>query len=100
MKSGICILICLVFIIACSVTGLQPVDKGLEATLLPFIKDGKTTKEEIMLKYGSPTKTFTSESSLIYIYNIRCSNNIPECHLVLVFDEHNILKRHSFLKVR
>jgi hypothetical protein len=109
MKSGACLLICLVFMIACSATGLKPLDTNMEKTWLSFIKDGKTTKEEIIITYGSPMKTFTNENILIYSIQFierqgfikqERRSRVGEYHFVFVFDEHNILKRHSFLKVR
>jgi hypothetical protein len=111
MKSGACLLICLVFIIACCASGLKPLDTNMEKTWLSFIKDGKTTKEEIIITYGSPMKTFTNENILIYsmwfaetrgqgFIKQERRNTVGEYHFVFVFDENNILKRHSFLKVR
>ena len=109
MKSGIYILICLVFIIACCATDLRPVDKYLEETSLSFIEDGKTTKDEIILKYGFPMKTFNNGGILIYntafsekrgFITMQDVAKVGDYHFVFVFDENNILKRHSFLKVR
>jgi hypothetical protein len=115
MKSGICILLCLVFITGCGAPSLKPVDTNREKTWLSFIEDGKTTKEEIILKYGSPAKAFTNESILIYIMRLDETRGFvngaepsrrffPEYrgkyHFVFVFDEHSILRKHSFLETR
>jgi hypothetical protein len=113
MKLGICILLCLAFITGCGAPSLRPVDTNLEKTWLSFIQDGKTTKAEIILKYGSPIKIFAKESILIYIMqpdeikgfiNVSgaASREYPrgEYHFVFVFDENDILKKHSFLTVR
>ncbi|MGO9136266.1 MAG: hypothetical protein ACLP9S_08385 [Syntrophales bacterium] len=113
MKSGLCILLCLVFITGCGAPSLRPVDTNLEKTWLSFIEDGKTTKAEILLKYGAPVKLFAKESILIYIMqpdetkgfiNVSgsASREYPrgDYHFVFVFDEHNVLKNHSFLKVK
>jgi len=110
MKSVICILICLAFIEGCGAPNLKYVDTNLEKTWLSFIEDGKTTKEEITLKYGSPMKAFANDSILIYIMRfdemkgfIKDKQGILEhedYHFVFVFDKHNILKKHSFLKTR
>ena len=111
MKSGMCILLCLAFIAGCGAPKLKHIDKNLEETWLSSIKDGKTTKEEIILKYGSPVKTFTKENILIYIVQFDKAKGfvndiIPSMyplgnyHLVFVFDQNDILKKHSFLQTR
>jgi hypothetical protein len=113
MKSGMCILLCLAFIAGCGAPKLKHIDKNLEETWLSFIKDGETTKEEVILKYGTPVKTFTKENILIYIVRFDktkgfVNDTIPSLHyyptgnyhLVFVFDQHDILKKHSFLQTR
>lgn len=107
MKSGICLLVCLAFITGCGVSKLKPVDTSLQESYLSFIQDGKTTKEDIIQKYGNHCKTFTNDSIRIYIMQLDGMKGFitdvgwrEEYHFVFVFDEHNVLKKHSFLKAR
>lgn len=113
MKSVICILVCLTFIAGCGAPVIKDVDPNFEKTWLSFIEDGKTTKEEITLKYGAPIKAFNKESLLIYIMRPdetkgfvnafsqdSCPYPVGDYHFVFVFDEKGVLKKHSFLKTR
>ena len=95
-------------------------DENIQQKWLPFIKDGKTTKEEVLLKLGMPSAQFEGERILIYkmmfdekegfkvasryismAWDSRFSQwGIPEYHLVLVFDKRNVLQRHSLLFIK
>jgi hypothetical protein len=33
---------------------MRGVDKSIQQQWLPFIEDGKTTKDEVLLKFGKP----------------------------------------------
>ena len=95
-------------------------DENIQQKWLPFIEDGKTTKEEVLLKLGIPSAQFEGERILVYkmsfdekegfkvvsrYINIYSNprfhgRDISEYHLVLVFDKRNVLQRHSLLLVK
>jgi len=93
-------------------------DIELQQKWLPFLEDGKTTKEEVESKldrlfypYDERGVHYTTaikyEEGRIWAYKLLLTTEGPlvvnfpgDYHLVLVFDEKNILKRHSFLRVK
>ncbi len=80
--------------------------------LLDFLQDGKTTKEETLLKLGQPSATLESEKYLTY----RVGQDTKQGYflldrapmgwagvkysLVLVFDPQGVLQKHSLVEVR
>jgi hypothetical protein len=102
-----------VLILLCiSLTGclhsVRVVDEKDPKTTIPWLVDGTTTKEEIMQNFQNvdPLRTLSQGKIVIYAVNfdqekgpITCSTEC-EYQLVLVFDENNVVKRHSTLKNR
>lgn len=102
---------------ACSHAQPLPATAAREAV---SVEDGKTTAEEVLLEYGIPTARFDGDR--IFTYRLVSMNDgtmVPisrhtangdprlgtwrEGHivnLVLVFDEHHVLTRHSLVRVR
>jgi len=98
---------------------IRVVDKSIQDKWLSFIEDGKTTKDEILLKLGKPSGEFEGgriftytmsfseedgfrvnyEREFIYPYQ-KYSVSKAKYNLVLVFKENNILSKHNLLKVR
>ena len=90
----------------------------LEAKHLAFVRDGVTTREQVMLQLGIPTGTFEGERIMTWrlVYNgdvlfpIAAERvpddprytmwQVPAYNLVLVFDARNLVQRHSFIEVR
>jgi hypothetical protein len=85
---------------------------------LQFLKDGKTTREDVLLKLGEPSGQFEGERILTYILltdNEGKLHVLPRqvpmyphdprmyvlnsdiCSLVLVFGSDNILMKHSLI---
>ncbi len=67
----------------------------------PFLEVGKTQKEEIEQRLGQPHVRY--EKGRIWTYRIILHrgpwvNTSGPYNLVLVFDERNILNKHSFLR--
>ncbi len=67
----------------------------------PFLEDGKTTKKEVELKLGPPQTEY--EDGRIWTYRITPTPEGPRIgiglyNLVVVFDDRNILNKHSFLR--
>ena len=86
--------------------------------LLDFLADGRTTREEVLLKLGQPSAQFQHENILTYRLNIESKNHgyyvvgrgAPtefgwsawsgvKYSLVLVLDEAGVLRRHSLVEV-
>lgn len=93
-------------------------------TTIPWLVDGKTTKEEVMRNFRKvesvqPLRTLSQGKILIYAINFDkqnrefacptkceyywkdCEPRLTECdyQLILVFDKNNVVKRHSILKI-
>ena len=84
-----------------------PVGQG---DLLDFVQDGRTTKEDVLLKLGEPNALFENASILTYRLSqdekgwvvLGPTKGWGEAfvNLVLVFDAQGVLRRHSQVKVR
>ena len=103
----------------CAETRLQTVDDSILAQQLSLLEDGKTTKEDILLKFGIPSALFEGERILTYRLRFNQKENRfevvsrevdrrdprfaewlqTEYNLVLVFDEKHILQKHSMLRI-
>jgi|GEM_PF-1849681 len=59
--------------------------------------DGVTTKSEISDQLLSPINSFENGRILIFMWNPSYENHY---HIVTVFDENDILQKHSIIKVR
>jgi len=101
---------------------IRVVDESIQQKWLPFIEDGKTTKDEVLLKLGNPsgqfeggriltyTMTFSEEKGFQVNYErtfishgpwpcYKLSVSKAEYNLILVFNENNTLSKHNLLKV-
>jgi hypothetical protein len=121
MKSLICLI--MFFLLANSCTNKAYVaDADFEQTYIPFIKDQNITKEEVIMRLGEPIWIF--EEGRIYTYRLHLDNkgNVKpivaekstadrsfseyfaynykrQYSLVLVFDEKDVLEKHSLVRV-
>ena len=97
-----------------------PTRQQIEAGPLAFLVDGKTSREDILLRIGTPSGQFESDRVLTFRLAIsrklqlmpasRVAINyqhddegvwIGSTHdLVIVFDENNIAQKHSLILVR
>lgn len=109
----------LLLLAGCAETRLQTVDDSILRQQLALLEDGKTTKQDILLKFGIPSSQFEGER--IFTYRLRFNQNEnrfevisrevdrrdprfaewmqTEYNLVLVFDEKHVLQKHSMLRV-
>ena len=73
----------------------QPIDNlvALQASLT-FLKDGKTTKEDLRARLGPPSGEFNQGGLWTY------SRLDVAYHLVVVFGNQDIVKTHRILKVK
>ncbi len=92
-------------LIACAQQKLYVNDIELQQKLLPFLEDGKTRKKEVESKLDRPFIHY--EDGRIWVYALEITEEGPfevyrfgDYHLVLVFDEKNILIRHSLLRIK
>lgn len=100
---------------SCATTG-PPAEKIAEKAFQEILQDGKTLKQMVMLKLGQPSGTFEGER--IFTHRIgkddtgyfmldrqtvaprRYDWTETKFSLVLIFDEHNVLQKHSMVPVR
>lgn len=84
-------------------------DIELQQKWLPFLEDGRTTKEEVRSKLSEYHGEY--EDGRIWTYSMLLTKDeaarmgVSGAHwgkynLVLVFDERNVLKRHSLVRFR
>lgn len=70
------------------------------------IIDGKTTKEEIFIEFGNPSKTMDNEKVFFYNWTRGSKTSVVGLgggsaysnSLVIVFDENNIVKKHKITR--
>ena len=103
-RSRLLIAVAMVFSVGCSTT---PIGRG---DLLDFLKDGVSTREDIILHLGDPNAMY--EHSRILTYRLSqdetgwfLRDNTKNWYgvlvnLVLVLDDQGVLKRHSRVQVR
>ena len=109
----------LLLLSGCAETRLHTMDDSMMQQQLAPLEDGKTTKQEILLKFGIPSAQFEGER--IFTYRLRFNQEAnrfevaarevdrrdprfaqwgwTEYNLVLVFDEKHILQKHSMLRI-
>ncbi|RMF21981.1 MAG: hypothetical protein D6760_08370 [Deltaproteobacteria bacterium] len=111
----------LAFLTACTTPKVQPLPAAdiIRSDLLSFVRDGVTTREEVLLKLGTPSAQF--EGGRILTYQIRVGDDgiarvywprrselhpalthwEPEIYsLVLVFRNEGVLEKHSLVSAR
>jgi len=118
-RSSVINLLLILLLSGCAETKLQTVDDSILQQQLALLEDGKTTKEDILIKFGIPSSQFEGERILTYrlrfnqkenrfeVVSVEVDRRDPrfrewlqtEYNLVLVFDEKHILQRHSMLRI-
>ena len=102
-------------LVGCATTG-PPAEKIAEKAFLEVLEDGKTPKQMVMLKLGQPSGTFEGERIFTYRIGkdetgyfmldrptgapVRYGWTETKFSLVLIFDENNVLQKHSMVPVR
>jgi len=120
MKAGVtCSLLILLGVLAgCATPKVQPLpaEQVIRSDLLSFIQDGVTTREEVLLKLGTPSAQFEGQRILTYQIRIdkdgvahvfwprrselnpALTNWEQDIHsLVLVFGPNGMLEKHSLV---
>jgi hypothetical protein len=108
--------------VACAPTLQQVAPNEAKQKWLPFLENGKTTKEEVLLKLGIPSTQFQGERIFTYRLVTDGTELMPAprevvatrlptpglmsgwsgsaYNLVVIFDERGVLQRHSLIKVK
>ena len=108
----------IILVIGCATPTLQPADPQLlfKSDMLSFIRDGVTTREEVVIKLGIPSAQI--EGDKILMFQLQADKEgkwhltTPQwnattglrtwtegtCSLVLVFGEDGVLRKHSLVK--
>jgi hypothetical protein len=103
----------------CATPTLQVPTRDQESKWIAFLEDGKTTREDVLLRLGLPSGQFEGQRILTYrmmlsekeglvVVSRELSSSDPrliqwakaEYSLVLVFDGRHVLQRHSLLRVK
>lgn len=107
----------IVLVTGCATPHVEPADPQLllRSELLAFIRDGVTTREEVVLKLGIPSAQFEGEKIMTYQLRadqagkwhlvapqVNATNGFREwpqgtCSLVLVFGGDGVLRKHSLV---
>ena len=102
----------------CGPTHQQLAPDDAKQKWLSFVENGKTTREELLLKLGTPSGRFQGDRILTYrliadgevltpapfevMYTPHMVSGWREnaYNLVVVFDENGVAQKHSFIKVK
>jgi len=108
----------LMLLVGCTPPVLQQAESTLLHTgVLAFLEDGRTTREEVLLRLGTPNARFEGERMITYAYwktsdgkwfrrarsQVHESGGVPFAYpgpthnLVLVFTPEGVLSRHSLV---
>jgi hypothetical protein len=101
----LCIL--LLFISACGYTTIKHGVSISDDRIARSIIDGKTTKQEVLLEFGAPTKTVDNEKMFFYEWTEESKLIIPLYNgtttyinqLSIVFDETGVVKNHRISEI-
>jgi hypothetical protein len=108
MKSKhLIILVISAFVLASCASYVKPVEEDICTKCEGLIKDGKTTKSEVLQRedFYIFFKTYKSNNNTILIFKIsdgkKWWDTRPKIYnLVLVFDQDDILQKHSLVQVQ
>jgi outer membrane protein assembly factor BamE (lipoprotein component of BamABCDE complex) len=101
----LCIL--LLLISACGYTTIKHGVSISDDRIARSIIDGKTTKQEVLLEFGAPTKTVDNEKMFFYEWTEESKLIIPLYNgtttyinqLSIVFDETGVVKNHRISEI-
>ena len=99
----------LCLLVALSACGMKSVKQGAmidEAKVKNSVVDGKTTRSDVMLEFGSPTKTMDNDKIFFYTWSETSTSTIPlyggtttiTNNLIILFDENGVVKSHRITK--
>ncbi len=83
-------------------------DAGVVRRLMPFLHDGRIERKSVLTTLGTPAASF--EGGRIVVHRLRrigggsivpiTRDEAATDELVLTYDDHNVLTRHTLLRVR
>jgi outer membrane protein assembly factor BamE (lipoprotein component of BamABCDE complex) len=99
----------LCLLVALSACGMKSVKHGAtidEAKVKSSVVDGKTTKSDVVMEFGSPTKTMENEKMFFYEWSETSTSSIPlyggtttiTNNLIILFDDNGVVKSHKITK--
>ena len=99
----------LCLLVALSACGMKSVKQGAmidEAKVKNSVVDGKTTRSDVMLEFGSPTKTMDNDKIFFYTWSETSTSTIPlyggtttvTKSLNILFDDNGVVKSHKITK--
>ena len=103
----------LLAMVAPTISGCATTEETGDKRLLDFLVNGQTTKQEMILALGQPSGVYENES--VYTYRLagnsstgfKPSKSFSPCgwhdisySLVVIFDDQDVLKRHSLVSVQ
>ena len=92
------IFLLLIVVLACSCAPKrQVIDPQLEDERFGYLQDGKTNRQEIIYRLGNPLHSYENGRIVIYSW---FDEEQKGYDIVLVFNEDNVLERHSVVRVR
>ncbi len=88
---------------ACAYKSIKQGAPVTEERVAKNIIDGKTTKPEVLLEFGSPTKTMDNEKMFFYEWTEGSSSKVgfyggtstSTYQLIILFDDGSIVKNHK-----
>lgn len=97
--------LCVVFTFSCAYKSIKHGEEITEEQVTKII-DGKTTKQEIFIEFGNPSKTMDNEKVFFYSWTrgskssfLGLGGGSAYTHsLVIVFDDNGIVKNHKITR--
>jgi len=102
--SYLSVVFCILFLVVCS-CAYKSIKQGVPITedrVAKTIIDGKTTKPEVLLEFGSPSKTMDNEKMFFYEWTEGSQKKVwgyggtstETFQLIILFDETGLVKNH------
>ena len=99
----------LCLLVALSACGMKSVKHGAmidEAKVKNSVIDGKTSRSEVMMEFGAPTKTMDNDKMFFYEWTETSTSSIPlyggtstiTNSLIILFDDNGVVKSHKIAK--
>lgn len=108
MKRSICLIAVSVSIALFQGCSIKSISHGSEITdqQIAKIEDGKTTKSEIFIEFGNPSKVMDGEKAFFYSWTRGNKNSFLgigsgtafSYSLVIVFDDKGVVKSHKLTR--
>lgn len=106
------LIVTVLLVAGCAASTVAPADPQVVSERLPFIRDGKTPRKEILSRLGEPDYRHEGGRILAYkMWMCAVEEQVPfssetRCrdagtyNLILVFGPNNLVERHSLVRVK